>query len=206
MKNQIALLCVTSFFSGPALAGGLSDPIIPVAPPPPAIPLDWYVGVQAGLGSGDVLPEFPDTAFPDTAFDGPFYGVHAGVQRDFGALTAGVEVDVNASNLEIDDSGTGAEIDIETLAHLKLRAGTTVGSTFIYGTAGLAYASLTVEPLGAPLDLTDTAPVFGLGADMMVTESISVGGEYLVHNFEDMDDSGTDVEFSTAMLRLSYHF
>lgn len=40
----------------------------------------------------------------------------------------------------------------------------------------------------------------------MLFDQFSVGAEVLVHEFEDMDDTGVDVEFTTAMLRVSYHF
>jgi outer membrane immunogenic protein len=208
MRHFLPMTLAISLFAVPGFAGGLSDPIIPAAPPPVpvVVPLDWYVGLQAGIGSGDVTPENPNTAFAETDMEGPFYGVHAGVQRSFGAFTAGIELDYNTSNVDLEDSGTATVIEMDTLAHLKLRAGANFGPAFVYGTAGLAYASVVIEPIGLPLDLSDTAPFYGLGADVMVTQSISVGGEVLVHNFEDMDDSGVDVEFTTAMLRVSYHF
>ncbi|WP_342070618.1 outer membrane protein [Yoonia algicola] len=208
MKHHYSLAFVIGLFASPGFAGGLSDPIIP-APLPPAlveVPFDWYIGLQAGIGSGDVTPELVTTDFPAVDMEGPFYGLHAGVQRSFGAFTAGIELDYNTSNVDLEDSGTDVVVEVDTLAHLKLRAGGNLGPAFVYGTAGLAYADLVIEPLGAPLDLTDTAPFYGLGADVMVSQSISVGGEVLVHSFEDMDDSGVDVEFTTAMLRVSFHF
>lgn len=208
MKRHIPIFLTSCLLANAGFAGGLSDPIIPapLPPVPVVVPLDWYVGLQAGIGSGDVTPEVPDTAFPEVAMEGPFYGVHAGVQRSFGAFTAGIEVDYNTSTVDLEDSGTDVVIEIDTLVHLKLRAGANLGPAFVYGTAGMAYADMVIEPIGLPLELSDTAPFYGLGADVMVTESISVGGEVLVHNFEDMDDSGVDVEFTTAMLRVSYHF
>jgi opacity protein-like surface antigen len=208
MRHYFSMALAISLFAGPSFAGGLSDPIIP-APLPPApvvVPLDWYVGLQAGIGSGDVTPEFADTAFPNTTMEGPFYGAHAGVQRSFGTFMAGVELDYNTSTVDLEDSGTEVVIEVDTLAHLKLRAGANLGPAFVYGTAGLAYVSMAIEPIGIPLDVSDTAPFYGVGADVMVTESISVGGEFLVHSFEDIDESGVDVEFNTAMLRVSYHF
>lgn len=208
MKHHYCLALAISLCAGSSFAGGLSDPVIPapLPPVPVVVPLDWYVGLQAGIGSGDVIPEVADTAFPETTMEGPFYGVHAGVQRSFGSFMAGIEIDYNTTSVDLEDSGTDVVIELDTLAHLKLRAGASVGSAFVYGTAGLAYAEMMIAPIGVPLDLSDTAPFYGVGADVMVTESISVGGEVLVHNFEDMDDSGVDVDFTTAMLRVSYHF
>lgn len=208
MKLSTVVILTSLSIAGTAHAGGLADPIIPVAPPPaPApIPLDFYAGLQAGIVSGDVAFNFAGANFEDVDMEGPIYGIHAGVRRDFGSLTFGVEVDYNTTNDDLEDSGTPVVIEMDRLARLKLHAGTTVGSTFIYGTAGIAAADITIENAGPSLDLSDTAPVYGLGADMMVTNSISVGGEFLVHDFEDMDGSGVDVGFNTAMLRVSFHF
>lgn len=209
MKNHFSFALCATLLSSPVFAGGLSDPVVPVLPPPPpapAIPLDWYVGLQAGIVSGDIETELTAAPAPEIDFEGPIYGVHAGVQRDFGPLTLGIELDYNTTNVDLEDSGTDVVIEMDTLAHLKLRAGTDVGPALVYGTAGLAYAEVLIENLGPTQDLADTAPFFGVGADIMVNQSISVGGEFLVHSFEDMEDSGTDVDFNTAMVRVSFHF
>ena len=77
----------------------------------------------------------------------------------------------------------------------------------LYGTAGLAYAELAVDPdNAAAFEAADTAGFVGFGADMMVTEDISIGGEVLLHDFEDFDSMGFDMNLTTAMLRVSYHF
>ncbi|MDO6590270.1 MULTISPECIES: outer membrane protein [Rhodobacterales] len=203
------VLLTSSIVAAQLSAGGLSDPVVPVPltpPPPVAVPLDWYVGLQAGVVSGEITPDTQTTVLPGTDLEGPIYGVHAGVQRSFGSITLGAEIDYNTTTVDLEDSGTDVVIEMDTLAHLKLRAGTMAGNVFIYGTAGLAYAEMYIEPIGPPIDVTDTAPFYGLGADMMVTQKISIGGEFLLHSFEDMDGSGIDVDFNTAMLRASFHF
>lgn len=209
MRHCFPTALAISLFAGPMFAGGLSDPVIPApipAPPPIVQPNDWYIGLQVGPATGDITPEIPDTAFPETEAEGNFYGVHAGVQRSFGAITAGIEIDYNTASDALGSDDNVNEADLETLAHLKLRAGANFGPAFIYGTAGLAYASGTIESIFPAVDVSDTAPFYGIGTDVMVSESISIGAEVLVHDFENIDDSGFDVEFTTAMLRVSYHF
>lgn len=211
MKLYLPVLLAGCVFATQGSAGGLADPIIPAAPPPPppvVVPLDWYVGLQAGIVSGDATTDDVVGAnFADIPFEGPIFGIHAGVQRAFGSFILGAEIDYNTTTDNLEDDGADALIEMDTLAHLKLRAGTNLGSVFVYGTAGLAYTSMVIEPviLGTS-EVSDTAGFYGLGADVMVSDSISVGGEFLVHSFEDIDDSGYDVDFNTAMLRVSYHF
>ncbi|WP_341368229.1 outer membrane beta-barrel protein [Yoonia sp. BS5-3] len=208
MKRHLSTSILITIFANPVLAGGLSDPIIPPPPlPAPAtVPFDWYVGLQAGPAAGDLIPELPDTAFPETSVEGAFYGLHGGVQRSFGAITAGVEIDYNTASSALEDEDNLVSAEIDTLAHLKIRAGGNLGSALIYGVAGLAYASGEIQPIGAPVEVADTAPFYGIGTDIMLSESISVGAEVLLHEFENVDDSAVDVEFTTAMLRVSYHF
>jgi len=208
----IPALCATTL-AAPVMAGGLSDPIVspPAAPvtvvTQNATPYDFYIGGQFGLGVGTVTPNDPSAIFREFDIEGPFHGVHAGVQRTFGALTLGVEVDYtsNTGDLEANENPT-TFINVDALAHLKLRAGSDIGPALVYGTAGLAYADITIQQGNEEINLADTAPFFGLGADMMVTDSISLGAEYLVHSFEDMDGSDTELDLNTAMLRVSYHF
>lgn len=205
MTRHITFFLTSCLFAQAGFAGGLSDPIIP----DPVIalivnPLDWYIGLQAGVADGDVAADEGNGEIDTLTLSGPIYGVHAGVQRRFGSVTAGIEIDYNASSVEFEDDGVISDAEMETLAHLKLRAGTDVGPAFVYGTAGLAYASLAVA---APADeASDTAPFFGFGVDAMITQNVSVGGEVLLHRFEDFDGTGADMDFTTAMLRVSYHF
>ena len=208
MKRHFSLALAMSMCASVSFAGGLADPIIPAPVPAPApIPLDFYVGWQAGILSGDVTPPSIDTANPAVDIEGPIYGVHAGVQRSFGSWMGGIELDYNTTNVDLEDSGTDAVVEMDTLAHLKLRAGTNAGPAFIYGTAGIAYTEMMIDPVaGAALNVSDTAPYFGIGTDVMINQSFSVGAEVLKHNFEDIDDSGYDVDFVTAMLRASFHF
>ena len=209
MKIFMPVFLAGSLVAFSASAGGLSDPIIPVAPPPPppvVVPLDWYAGVQAGMLSGDFAHEFATTNTPSFDVSGPIFGAHAGVQRAFGGMMIGAEIDYNTSSSDLAGDDDLVETDLNTLAHLKLRAGANLGNAFVYGTAGMAYADVSIDALGLITDMTDTAPFYGVGADMMVSDNISIGAEYLIHSFEDMDGTGYDVEFNTAMVRASFHF
>ena len=208
MKIHMPVLLASCLFASQSFAGGLADPIIPIAPPPPpvVVPLDWYAGLQVGVLSGEAEGDGVNDLLA-TDIEGTIFGLHAGVQRSFGSFTLSGEIDWNTTDGNLADDDALATIEMDTLAHLKLRAGTNIGSVFVYGTAGLAYTSMSISPFPGTVDeVTDTAPFFGIGADVMVSQSISVGGEFLVHSFEDIDGTGSDVDFNTAMLRASYHF
>ena len=210
-KNRYLGVALLVVCAGQVSAGGLSDPIIPVpiAPPPIVSQNDWYVGAQVGPGFGELRYDEEDISLDGDA-DGVFFGVHAGVQRRFGTLTAGVELDYNTGNFqsEVEETAGGltGDVEITTLAHLKARLGTNYGRAFVYGTAGLAYVEGSSDVPALMADFSGTGGFAGLGTDFRLNDRFSVGGEVLFHDFENIDDSMYSAQITTTQLRLSYHF
>ena len=203
MKTTLLAASALALAGGTAFAGGLTEPVMTAAPAPVAVapapaPVmmagnDWsgfYVGGQVGYGQLDA------TGFADDTED-MTYGVHAGYLYDLGSVVVGGEVDYDMT--DIVDDNTGIELDSVTRA--KARVGYDAGSFLPYVTAGAAMA----ETSGG-YDGSDTGYFYGIGADYAVTDSIRVGAEALRHEFEDFDGTGTDIEATTASLRVSYSF
>jgi len=152
---------------------------------------DWtggYAGLQLGYGWLD-----NDTS----SGEGEIGGLHGGYLIDRGAYVFGGEIDYDFT--EVDFSG-GDEID--SIIRLKGKAGYDLGETLVYGTLGVAFAEATIG--GTSFD--DTGWFIGVGVDQMVTENISIGAELLHHDFNEFDNSGTDIDGTTLALRASYHF
>jgi predicted porin len=124
---------------------------------------------------------------------GGLAGVHAGYDVDFGRFVLGAEVDLDFGAIDL---GDGAEVD--SLTRLKLRAGADLGRTFVYGTAGLARAETSLG--------TGEGGFAGVGAGWQVGARMTVGGEVLYQQFEDIDGSGVDVEATTATARVTFRF
>lgn len=199
MKNYLIAAAVT-LIGAPAFAGGLND----VAPEPTLAPVaapveyntggDWsgaYVGAQ--LGYGDV-----DSNGAGLDGDGTIGGVHAGYRADFGKFVAGAELDYDVADIAI--GGTGDTLD--NVARLKLMGGLDLGRSLVYATAGAAYADATVG--GA--DLSDNGYFAGVGMDYQVSDRFTVGGEYLMHKFDDFDGSGVDLDADTIKAKVSFTF
>ena len=199
MKTYI-LIAAASLLSAPAFAGGLNDvaaePTVVAydAPVQASTGGDWsgaYVGAQIGYG---------DLKSNGAGLDGngAIGGVHAGYRVDMGQFVAGAELDYNAANIDLGAAGN----TLDNVAHLKLIGGYDLGRTLIYGTAGAAYAEATVG--GAALK--DNGYFGGIGVDYAISDQFTVGGEYLMHKFNNFDGSGTNLDVNTLTAKVSFKF
>ena len=165
--------------------------VLALSAPITASAADWnggYAGVQLGYGWGDAS---------GTSGDGMIGGVHAGFLSDMGTFVVGGEIDYDTADI----SFGGTDL-IDSVARLKLKAGTEMGQTLVYGTVGAAYATAN---LGGTA-YNDTGWLIGIGADTFVSDVVTVGAELLYHDFQEFDTSGVDVTATTLALRVSYHF
>lgn len=189
---------ISGALAAPAMAGSLADPVVTPAPAAPVavapVPMntggDWtgaYAGLQFGRidaeTSGGAALEGDDTA----------YGAHVGYDYDFGRFVAGAELDYDATELDLEGAAS-----IDSVTRLKLRGGYDLGRTLVYATAGAARADTS---------LGDADGTFaGLGVGYKMTDNIVLGGEYLRHNFDDINDTGIDADADTVSLRASFKF
>lgn len=171
----------------------------PAAPIVSAAGYDWtgiYVGVFAGAASGtsDWEGDYSDeVGAPDVEgtldVNGWLGGVTAGANYQVGSFVLGVEGDIAWSDIsgegEIPDSDSLASLNVDYLGTLRARAGVAFDSVLLYATGGFAYGggSIGISEINgtddASEDTTFTGYAVGLGAEVAVTENISIKGEYL---------------------------
>ncbi len=180
----------------PALAGGYSAPVTeaPVAAPVVAVPVgtDWtggYVGAQ--IGYGDVSAGAVDG-------DGATYGLRGGYDWDLGDWVLGAGVDWDKTDIDL---GGGPD-NIDNIARLKFRAGYDLGRTLIYGTAGAARAEGDIGGVSR----SDNGWFAGIGADYALNDRWTLGGEVLHNQFDDFDNTGTDIDATTASVNVGFRF
>ncbi|TKA94170.1 porin family protein [Cereibacter changlensis] len=197
--KRIAVLALGGLLAAPAFAGGpveiAPEPIV-AAPAPVVVEqsADWggfYAGAQ--LGYGDISS--------DVDGDGALGGVHAGYRHDFGRMVLGGELDYDFSNIDIEDD-TGLSGELDNVARIKLMAGADLGRSLLYVTAGKAYADAS---LGGT-DYSDNGNFYGIGMDYAVTDTWTVGGEILKHEFDGFDDTAYDIDATTVKAKVSYNF
>ncbi len=182
--------------TAPAIAGGFADPVVePVIEPVAAAPAvrqtgNWggfYAGGQLGYGSGS-------TGGVD--LDGGLLGAHAGYNFDLGGFVVGAELDGDLARLDLDTAGR-----IDRIIRLKGRAGVDMGDMMFYGTAGVARARLDT---GAG-NVSDNGYFGGIGLDYALSDSMIVGGEALVHRFDNFG-GGPGVKATTLRAKMSFRF
>ena len=186
--------------AGYATAGGLAEPVVTQAPAPVPIAApvstgrDWtgfYVGGSLGFGDLDV----PNTTGD---FEGTTFGGHVGYNYDLGNIVIGGELEIVGTN---DFTLDGGDLELDSVLRAKARAGYDAGNYLPYVTAGFAQATVSTD--GA--DLEDNGLFYGVGLDFALSDTITIGGEVLRHEFDDFDGAG-DVTADTFGLRVSYNF
>ena len=197
-KHFYAALAGALILAGPAAAGSLEEPIAEptLAPAPAPAPVTTIGGDWTGLYGGVQLGYADVTTDGDADLDGngAIGGLTLGYDYDFGQWVVGGALDYDVADIDLDDAA-----NLESVARLKARVGYDLGRSLIYGTGGWAQADT---------DNLDSSDGYFLGAgyEYLVTERISLGGEVLYHEFEDFDDSGIDVEATTAQVRATFRF
>jgi outer membrane immunogenic protein len=197
--NKLAALALSATVLAPfaASAGGMAQPIPEPTVAPVVIPVvatpdwtGWYGG--ASLGYGSVSADGLDGS-------DAIGGLLGGYRHDFGNWVGGVEADYDWSNISVGDN-TGVSLD--SVYRLKLQAGADLGKTFLYGTAGMARATVGVNGT----DFSSNGWVAGVGADYAINEKWLVGGEVLYNKFDNFANSDINGDMTTVKARVAYRF
>lgn len=210
MRLRIVLgAACTGLVALPALAADLGGPRR--LPPPaafdapyvePSKPPLWqglYWGLSGGYGWGDSDGSFASAASSaSTDPEGWLASVSVGYNMLLGTnLLVGIEGDLGVMDVSADDRDLGADQFFRTSfgpwwGTLRGRAGIAMGRLLLYGTGGLAFASLDDVTLQLDGDKASDSElragwVVGGGVEMAFTESVSVKAEYLHMDFGSTD-------------------
>jgi opacity protein-like surface antigen len=196
-RTTTAIATVAAFAAMPALAGNVSepapDPVIAAPAPAPVAPAtpNW-TGFYAG---GQIGWAWVDTDIAGVDGDDVIGGLVAGYDYDLGDWVVGGGIDYDFADIGL--SGTTASV--EEVLRAKLRAGYKIGQGLVYGTGGYAWAD--TNTIG-----DDDGWFIGGGYEHRVTDNVSVGGEVLYHEFDSFGTVNTDVDATTAQVRVTYRF
>jgi outer membrane immunogenic protein len=130
-----------------------------------------YAGGNIGVGFGEAGPNNTQ---------GFMAGVQAGFNFTADKLVLGVEADVMLTG--INAKSYTYTFTQKWLASGRLRLGYQLNSILLYGTGGIAGSTMNFSNFGLSESTNLGGWVAGAGAEMFVTQNISVRGEYLYYS------------------------
>ncbi len=188
---------------------------------------DWsglYGGVVAGYGTGTVnYPPVGAIAGQTVSVGGGLAGLSAGHNAQWDMFVLGIEGDVAVANPAGTTNAVGFSITstVNWIGTIRARAGVAVDSVFLYTTAGLAAGAVTTQLAGfagvTPYTTNHFGWTVGAGAEVSVTESVSLKAEYAYNVFNSQNipanalfpgatASTVDANFHTVKLGANFHF
>lgn len=175
-----------------------------------AVAQDWsgaYVGVQAA-NSGYTNSYFNNGVFDGLPVDGggSMNGVFAGYNHQIGNVVLGGEIAYLSGEPAYDLVPVG--YFYSDMLDLKARAGYSLGRVLPYAVVGWSKTEWTNGPFGT-VDADGVA--YGIGAEILVTDRVLVGLEYLQRDlvgdsFVGAPTSNFEGDFSTLAFRIAYSF
>ena len=191
MFKSTSLAALAALFTSPVFAAGPTPVVVEpvVADPVYVTPSsDWtgfYAGLTGGVGRFTVEGDTVDTSL---------FGAQVGYLRDMGTFVVGSELGYVKTDYD--------EFEDVTSDSIRLRgiAGYDAGNFLPYGFLGVSRFDIDAEG-----GLSDTAAIYGVGAKFAMTESLTLGAEYLVERKDDFDDS-FDLDSRELGLRVDFHF
>ena len=131
-----------------------------------------YVGGHLGGAFGKASP---------ASTSGLVAGAHVGVNGQFDKVVVGVEADVSATSNG--NTGFGTKFRQGTNGSMRARVGYSLDRVMVYGTGGVAVSNYEYKSPAGSTSRTRPGTVVGAGAELMLTENVSLRGELLHYNF-----------------------
>jgi opacity protein-like surface antigen len=159
---------------------------------------DWtgpYAGLGVSRADGD-----QSTATLSFPLEGRPISIFAGYNLQSGSMVYGGELAIHND----DASLTGfPAISYNRLTDLKGRIGYATGRTLVYGV--LAFSQ--VEYQNGPNFFDDLDGLtYGIGADVMVSDKVFAGAEYMHRELDHTTDPDVTSDYSTVTLRIGMRF
>lgn len=168
---------------------------------------DWtgqYFGVSAGNSSNAELEisgfgTTDDGVYPFT--DSTTLGIYYGGLTQSGSFVYGGEIEL----LFAADAEFASDVTLDApIVDMKGRAGVAVDRFLAYGVLGIAATPATF----GPNDINAVGFSIGAGIDVMLTDNLLVGAEYLTRatGSDEFVDVDADIKLDTISVRVSYKF
>lgn len=139
---------------------------------PPANFQGAYVGAHLGGGKGSATR---------ASTSGAIGGLQGGYNMQSGQIVFGGEADASLSGIKRNNAGESYRQG--TTASARARVGVVFDRVLVYGTGGIAVQDNGLVSGGVKSTQTHVGSVFGAGAEVQMTQNVSLRGEYLRYDF-----------------------
>lgn len=171
---------------------------------------DWggfYGGGMVSYNSGQATLLYSGSGyFPDDFTNAASAGAFIGYNFQRGALVYGAELALTAANLSV-TAPSGFNGTQTYFGDAKFRLGYSFGRVIVYGVGGVSAGSFTE---GGPDIYSQVGFVYGVGADVMVSDNLFLGVEYTSRkmNGQHPIHSGTSIDsnIESIALRAGWRF
>jgi opacity protein-like surface antigen len=227
MKSILIATAIATSLAGTAYSGALE--FIPAVDAEMISPItDWsgpYAGGMAAMSTGLITEVFDFSAFniivptqtrtaaiptPRVALisessydvDGNMFGAFAGYNFQRGAIVYGIEGAYSAGSVRLDDSILSKwDYEFTSIIDVKARVGFAAGNALIYGFAGGTASELTFTARSEEY-LSPTGYNYGAGIDLMVTDKVFLGAEYIVRELSDDTDEFRNIDATLQSVQI----
>ena len=227
MKSILIATAFATSLAGTAYSGALD--FIPAVDAEMISPItDWsgpYVGGMASMSTGSITEVFdfsglnniapnqtPTAAIPTPRavitpenlydVDGNMFGAFAGYNFQRGSIVYGVEGAYSAGSIGLDDSILAKwNYEFTSIIDVKARVGFAAGNALIYGFAGGTASELTFTAIGEEY-FSQTGYNYGAGIDLMVTDKVFLGAEYIVRELSDDTDAFRNIDATLQSVQI----
>lgn len=181
---------------------------------------DWtgpYIGALIGIGSIDATAsvDISGTQSVPLADYGVMGGLTVGWNAQDGHFVYGIEGDVSFGEIDVGVNVFSESVTLNTdlFATIRGRAGVAANDIYIYGTVGVAIldGDVSRDFLGPTPGFTAVGGVIGAGAELAVSQDVSLKAELLYAIFDESVDLGGGDEFNidnfySVRFGVNWHF
>jgi len=170
-----------------------------------------WTGLYSSIGVGISRAELEQSGLSTDDSD-PNYILSSGYLHDFNGLVVGAQFDLEFGNTSAQLAGTGFSIQLETNVTLEAAARIGVAADRFLVTGHLGYSWIESTQSGTTLAGTfnnsssDRGIVYGAAVDYALTKKIFIGAEYSRKQYDDLENTGVDLEFDMISARIGYKF
>ncbi len=194
MKTLAFASAVALLAGSVATAGSFVEPTVePIIAAPAPVVTDWsgfYLGALAGSMTGN-----EDYLGTDYAFVGFRYGGFVGYNHQMASgLVVGAELAASIGEQHFPDP---TEVYDMTIIDAKARVGMTFDRALVFASAGFSTASYAGQNGWG--DYEGTGFNVGVGADVLITDNVFVGGEVVYRGLEDSSGAAAWTETLTTV-------